>query len=196
MIFKNKLLLIPALSIGLMANSIMVHAERYTMDTEHTFIQFKVQHLGYSWLHGNFNNFSGTFYYDENNPEKSSAELTIKTNSIDSNHAERDKHLRSDDFLNVDKFPEAKFISTKYIPGKEGKGTLRGDFTLHGVTKEIDIEIEHFGAGDDPWGGFRRGFEGKTKFRMADFGLVYDLGVKSKDVELSFSIEGIREKKQ
>jgi len=179
---------------GLTLNSSALIADDYVIDTKgaHAFIQFRVQHLGYSWLYGRFNEFSGQFSYDDAAPEKASVEVTINTNSVDSNHAERDKHLRSDDFLDVKKFPEAKFISTSYTPGKDGKGTLKGNLTLHGVTKAIEIKMDSIGAGKDPWGGYRRGFEGKTKFAMADFGILKDLGPKSKDVEMTLSLEGIK----
>lgn len=179
---------------GLTLNSSALLADDYVIDTKdaHAFIQFRVQHLGYSWLYGRFNEFSGQFSYDDAAPEKTSIEVTIKTDSVDSNHAERDKHLRSDDFLDVKKYPEAKFISTGYTPGKEGKGVLKGNLTLHGITKSLEIEVESIGAGQDPWGGYRRGFEGKTKFAMADFGIVKDLGPKSKDVEMILSLEGIK----
>ncbi|MCW9047575.1 MAG: YceI family protein [Gammaproteobacteria bacterium] len=179
---------------GLTFNSAALLAEDYMIDTKgaHAFIQFRVQHLGYSWLYGRFNEFSGQFSYDEKAPEKASVEVTIKTASVDSNHAERDKHLRSDDFLDVKKYPEAKFISTGYTPGKNGKGRLKGNLTLHGVTKPVEIEMYSVGAGKDPWGGYRRGFEGKTKFAMSDFGIVKDLGPKSKDVEMTLSLEGIK----
>jgi polyisoprenoid-binding protein YceI len=179
---------------GLTFSSSALYAEDYEIDTKgaHAFIQFRVQHLGYSWLYGRFNEFSGNFSYDEAAPEKATVEVTIKTASVDSNHAERDKHLRSDDFLDVKKFPEAKFVSTGYTPGKDGKGVLKGNLTLHGVTKAVEIDVEHIGAGTDPWGGYRRGFQGSTKFAMADFGIVKDLGPKSKDVEMILSIEGIR----
>ena len=89
---------------GLTLGSTAVMANDYVIDTKgaHASIKFRVQHLGYSWLYGQFNEFSGKFSYDEKQPEKASAEVTIKTGSVDSNHAERDKHLRSDDFLQVD----------------------------------------------------------------------------------------------
>ena len=179
---------------GLTFSSSALFAEDYEIDTKgaHAFIQFRVQHLGYSWLYGRFNEFSGNFSYDEAAPEKTAVEVTIKTASVDSNHAERDKHLRGDDFLDVKKFPQAKFVSTSYTPGKDGNGVLKGNLTLHGVTKAVEIEVEHIGAGADPWGGYRRGFQGSTKFAMADFGIMKDLGPKSKDVEMILSLEGIR----
>ena len=185
-------------TLGLLTVSTNTHASDYIIDTKdmHAFIQFRVQHLGYSWLYGRFNRFKGTFSYDESAPEKASLEVTIDTNSVDSNHAVRDKHLRGRDFLDVAKFPHAKFISTRYIPKPKGNGILQGQLTLHGITKPISITVESIGAGNDPWGGYRRGFEGKTTFTMADFGLTKNLGFKSKEVELTLSIEGskLREK--
>jgi polyisoprenoid-binding protein YceI len=180
---------------GLTFGSTAVIADDYVIDTKgaHASIKFRVQHLGYSWLYGRFNEFSGNFSYDEKQPEKASVEVTIKTSSVDSNHAERDKHLRSDDFLNVAKYPEAKFVSTGYSQDKDGNGVLKGNLTLNGVTKPLEIDVEFIGAGDDPWGGYRVGFEGTTRFAMADFGIVKDLGPKSKDVEMILSVEGIKQ---
>ena len=180
---------------GLTFGSTAVMADDYVIDTKgaHASIKFRVQHLGFSWLYGRFNEFSGTFSYDEKQPENSSIEVTINTSSVDSNHAERDKHLRSDDFLNVAKYPEAKFVSTSYVQGKDGKGVLKGNLTLNGVTKPLEIDVEFIGAGEDPWGGYRAGFEGTTSFAMADFGIVKDLGPKSKDVEMILSVEGIKQ---
>ncbi len=185
------LFLIASLTLG----SSTLIADNYVIDTKgaHASIKFRVQHLGYSWLYGRFNEFSGKFSYDEAAPQKSTIEVNIKTNSVDSNHAERDKHLRSNDFLDVAKFPEAKFVSTNYMPGKNGKGILKGKLTLHGITKPVEIEVESIGAGKDPWGGYRRGFEGKTKFAMADFGILKNLGPKSKNVEIILSLEGIKQ---
>ncbi len=184
-------LLVASLTLG----SSALMAADYVIDTKgaHAFIQFRVQHLGYSWLYGRFNDFSGKFSYDEAAPEKASIEVNIKTASVDSNHAERDKHLRGQDFLDVNKYPEAKFVSTNYTPGKDGKGMLKGELTLHGITKTVEIEVESIGAGNDPWGGYRQGFEGKTRFAMADFGIMKNLGPKSKDVEMILSLEGIRQ---
>ncbi len=170
-------------------------ADTYLIDTKgaHAFIQFRIQHLGYSWLRGRFNTFKGSFDYDEKQPEKASVMVEIDTASVDSNHAERDKHLRGKDFLDVTKFPKASFVSTGYQPMGDGKAMLSGKLTLHGVTRPLDIEVLEVGNGPDPWGGYRRGFEGSTRFALADFGINYNLGPKSKEVELTLSIEGIRQ---
>lgn len=175
----------------------IVHAapEKYVIDTEgaHAFIQFRIKHLGYSWLYGRFNDFEGTFTYDTDDPSNSEIALTIQTSSIDSNHAERDKHLRNDDFLDVGRFPTATFRSTSYKETGFDKAVLEGELTLKGVTKPITIEVERIGSGPDPWGGYRRGFEGRTRFALKDFGIDYNLGPASREVEMMLTVEGIRQ---
>lgn len=187
-------LLIPALLLGLAA-ALPVQAADYVIDTKkaHAFIQFRIQHLGYSWLLGRFNDFEGTFTYDEQDPSRSSVEVAIDPASIDSNHAERDKHLRGEDFLHVEKYPEARFVSTSFEETGDGRAMLKGDLTLHGVTKPITIKVEHIGHGPDPWGGYRRGFSGITTLKLKDFGIDYDLGPAAREVELFLSIEGVRQ---
>jgi len=169
-------------------------AADYAIDVkgQHAFIQFKIKHLGYSWLVGRFNKFDGQFSYDDKKPSATSVAVNIDTSSIDSNHAERDKHLRGKDFLNTGKFPNAKFVSTSYKANGKGKGKLVGNLTLHGITKEITINLTHIGEGKDPWGGYRTGFEGSTNLTLKDFGIDYDLGPASTTVEMYLSIEGVR----
>ena len=174
---------------------VQVLADKYIIDTKgsHAFIQFRIQHLGFSWLTGRFNTFTGSFEYDEKDPSKASVQVEIDTASVDSNHAERDKHLRGDDFLDVEKYPKAKFVSTAFSENDDGTAVLKGDLTLHGVTKPVTIDVEHIGHGEDPWGGYRRGFEGRTRIALADYGITYDLGPKAKELELILSVEGIRQ---
>ncbi len=196
-ILKNTLLSLSTaaiFSMTLLATSSAL-ADDYKIDKKgaHAFIQFKISHLGYSWLWGRFNDFDGSFSYDEKDPAASKVSVTIKTASVDSNHAERDKHLRNADFLEVSKYPEAKFVSTKYTDKGNGKASITGNFTLHGVTKEIVIDSTHIGAGDDPWGGYRRGFEGKTRIALADYGIKKNLGPASAELDLILAVEGIRQ---
>ena len=171
-------------------------AAEYDIDAKHAhaFIQFKIKHLGYSWVLGRFNKFKGHFSYDEKNPDASKVEVTIDTSSVDTNEAERDKHLRSIDFLDVSKYPEAKFVSTSYKELAGGKARLTGNFTLRGITKPITIDVDQIGHGPDPWGGYRRGFEGRTTLTLKDFDIKYNLGPAAKELYLYFSIEGIRRK--
>lgn len=173
-------------------------AADYTIDTNgaHAFVQFRVKHLGYSWLYGRFNEFSGEFTYDESDPAKNKISVTVDTNSIDSNHAKRDKHIRSGDFLDTKKFSEATFVSTKYIPQDGKMAKLEGNLTMHGVTKPITIDVEHIGGGKDPWGGYRQGFEGRATISPGDWGIPMKkkLGAASAEVELFLTVEGIRKK--
>lgn len=183
-----------ALTLAFALNTTSVQAEAYQLDSKgaHGIIQFKIQHLGYSWLLGRFNTFDGNFELDENKPEAASINVTINTASVDSNHAERDKHLRSADFLDVSKWPTAMFKSTKVEPMDNGKAMMYGEFTLKGITKSISFEVTHIGGGKDPWGGYRQGFEGTTQFAIADYGMM-NLGPASATVEIYMSIEGIRQ---
>ncbi|MCU7805157.1 MAG: YceI family protein [Candidatus Thiodiazotropha sp. (ex Lucinoma borealis)] len=171
-------------------------ASDYVIDTEgsHAYIQFKISHLGYSWLVGRFNHFSGDFSYDENKPSAAHVEVVIDTASIDSNHAQRDKHLRDEDFLDVGSYPQARFVSTSFLALGDGKGLLKGILTLRGISRPITIDVEHVGAGSDPWGGYRRGFTGKTQLVLADFGITKYLGASAKEMELSLGVEGVRKK--
>jgi polyisoprenoid-binding protein YceI len=185
---------LPLIAVSLLSAS-PLFAEDYVIDTKgtHAFIQFRIKHLGYSWLMGRFNEFSGGFSYDEKNPQASKVSVEIKPATVDSNHAERDKHLRSEEFLFVEKYPKASFVSTSYAEKGDGKAELKGDLTLRGVTKPVVIAVEHIGHGKDPWGGYRRGFFGTTEIALADFGIPFDLGPASKTVQLELSIEGVRQ---
>lgn len=166
-------------------------AADYVVDYQgaHASINFKVKHLGYSWLTGRFNTFDGNFSYDENNISASKISINIDTTSVDSNHAERDKHLRNDDFLDVDKFSTAKFVSSKVEDLGNGKLKVTGQLTLQGVAKEIIINAEKVGEGKDPWGGYRAGFSGTTSISMKDFGYKMDFG----EIIFDLHIEGIRQ---
>ncbi|PHS71520.1 MAG: hypothetical protein COB23_00680 [Methylophaga sp.] len=172
-------------------------AEHYIIDTKgmHAFVTFKVKHLGYSWLEGRFNKFSGEFDYDETAPANNKVNINIDISSLDSNHAERDKHLRGERFFDAKKFPTATFISTNWEDKGNGKAILHGQFTLRGVTQNISININQVGGGEDPWGGFRRGFEGSTTLHLSDYKMKESaiLGPAAEDVQLWLSIEGIRQ---
>lgn len=170
-------------------------AADYVIDRQgqHAFINFKISHLGYSWLYGSFKYFSGTFSYDEKNPDTSKVQVSIQTSSVDTNQAERDKHLRSDDFLNVSKFPTATFESTAIKTTGEKSADITGNLTLNGVTKPVVIKAKLTGEGADPWGGYRAGFEGSTSFKLKDFNIKKDLGPASQEVELTLSVEGVRQ---
>ncbi len=172
-----------------------VQAADYVIDTAkaHAFIDFRIQHLGFSWMSGRFNDFEGTFQYDDKNPEASTIDVKIDVASVDTNFAERDKHLR-EQFLQTSEYPDARFTSSNFEQLEDGTLLMKGDFTLHGVTKPMTIPVEKIGEGEDPWGGYRVGFLGVTKFTIADYGIdVSRLGPDSEEVYLTLSIEGVRQ---
>jgi len=176
-------------------------AADYTIDKEgqHAFIDFKISHLGYSFIHGTFKDWSGTFSFDAAKPEDSKISIDIKTASVDTNHAERNKHISSKDFLDVATYPDAKFVSTKVSNvGKNADGEttadVTGDLTLHGVTKPVVVKATFLGEGKDPWGGYRAGFNGTTSIKRSDFGKMMDLGPQSDTVTFDISFEGVKAK--
>jgi polyisoprenoid-binding protein YceI len=169
-------------------------AANYTVDLSHSFIKFETVHLGFSKLSGRFNKFNGTMTYDPAaGPSAQSIKINIDTTSIDTNWADRDKHLRSGDFFNVEKFTTATFESTGY-EGDANGGTLKGKLTLLGVSKDIEFPIKKIGEGKDPWGGYRIGFEGAYTLTRKDFGMDYNLGPQAEKVELTLQIEAIKDK--
>ena len=195
----KKTILSRALLTTALAGSLLlsgaVSATDYVIDTKgaHASIDFKVSHLGYSFVMGRFNEFEGDFSFDGNKLTDGHVNVTIKTASLDSNHAERDKHLRSPDFLNTAKFPEASFKSSSIVDKGDGNFLLNGDFTLNGVTKSMTIQAKTIGEGQDPWGGYRAGFTGTTEFALKDYNIKMDLGPASSHVQLAIVVEGIRQ---
>lgn len=173
-----------------------VRASDYIIDTKdtHAFILFRISHLGYSWLIGQFTSFEGSFSYDEVATENSQLEIRIDTASIESFHAERDKHLRGDQFLDTNQYPTATFISQSYQENDDGTGMLKGQLTLKGVTRTVQIETKKVGEGPDPWGGYRLGFEGETELKLKDYNIDALLGAAAETVHLQLYIEGVREK--
>lgn len=192
--FAKKQLAILAMS-SLSVLGLPALADNYTIDTKgmHASINFSVKHMGFSVLTGRFDSFSGDFSYDPAKPEASAINVTIDTGSVDTNHAERDKHLRSPDFLNAEKNPKATFVSKKVVAGSDKSSlTITGDFTLNGVTKSISIAAKKVGEGKDPWGGYRAGFEGTTEIFLKDFGINTKFVPDSESIKLSLNVEGLK----
>lgn len=187
------------IALSLMAGALIAAtpaaAADYAIDTkgQHASINFRIKHIGFSWLTGRFDKFSGTISYDDKDPGKSTVKVEIDPASISSNHAERDKHLRGEDFLDVAKFPTATFVSKSVKAAGDGKAAITGDLTLRGVTKEVVIDASFVGGGPDPWGGERVGFTGTTKLTLADFGIIKELGPASKAVDLIIDVEAVKQ---
>ena len=187
----KKIMLMIAAVVVFTTWSFNVLAAEYEIDKKgaHAFINFKIKHLGYSWLTGRFDDFSGTFTYDKDNVNASKVSVDIVVSSFNSNHQERDDHIRSADFLNVEKYPMAKFVSTKIVDKGQNKIDVTGDLTVHGVTKSITFPAEKIGEGDDPWGGYRAGFSGSKLLKLKDFNVSERVGG---EIFIELHIEGIR----
>jgi polyisoprenoid-binding protein YceI len=177
-----------ALTLGTTA-----YAETYKIDTSgaHASINFEASHLGFSVLTGRFDTFDGSFEFDNANPAGSSVAVTIDIDSVNSNHAKRDNHLRSADFFDVSNHPSASFTSTGINVTGDKAAVITGDLTIRSITKSVDLDTTFIGEGDDPWGGYRAGFSGTTTINLGDFGMDGPLG--NAPVTLNIHVEGIRQ---
>lgn len=185
-----------AIAAATLVGASQAQAAEYVLDTEnqHAFIQFKINHLGYSYILGQFEEFDGSFSYDPENLEAASVEMEVQTGSLNTNHAERNRHFMSDDFLSVEEYPTATFVSTGFAPESDSEGVLTGELTLKGETREIEMPVTLVGEGEDPWGNYRAGFEGSTTLALADYGIdMSDFPEIMHELELYVTFEGIRQ---
>jgi polyisoprenoid-binding protein YceI len=170
----------------------------YVIDPVHSRIGFAVRHAMVSKIRGTFNEFDGGGFFDGDDPSKSQVQLTIKVDSIDTRNADRDAHLRTNDFFDMENFPEITFTSTSVEVTGDDNFLVTGDLTVRGVTHPVTIDFEHTGAATDPFGNNRVGFEGKAEVNRKDWGIVWNAnldagGVMIGDkVTLDFDISAIR----
>ena len=171
-------------------------AGQYKIDADHSTISFKVRHMMSSWVRGRMNPPQGTIQYDDANPSSLKIDIKIDASSINTDNEKRDKHLRSEDFLDVTKYPEILFVSKSIQNQKGQKFDLVGDLTIHGVTKEITLHVD--GPTDsiqDPWGNTRRGASAQTTINRQDFGVSFNKlletggAVVGNDIHIEIDIE-------
>lgn len=171
----------------------------YAMDPVHTAVHFSVRHMMVSNVRGEFTKISGTIKFDPDNPADSAVEATIDAASINTREPDRDTHLRSAEFLDVEKFPTLIFRSTK-AERKPGGGTVTGDLTIHGVTRQIMLNVEGpTPEVKDPWGKLRIGFSATAKLSRKDYGLTWNTALESggvlvgDEVRITIDVEAVRE---
>ncbi|WP_286954471.1 MULTISPECIES: YceI family protein [Corynebacterium] len=162
-------------------------AGTWTLDPAHTYIGFIARHAMVTKVRGKFEDFEASFTVAEN-IDDSTAKATIKAASINTDNADRDNHVKSDDFFAVEKFPELTFVSTGFDVDAQGNGTVTGDLTIKGVTKPVTLDVEADGVAEDPFGNTRFGFEAKTKINRIDFGIDFNAPLKTGGVLLSEEI--------
>ncbi len=172
--------------------------EKWQFDNVHSSINFSVRHMMISRVRGRFEKWTGTLLFDEENPTQSQVEVTIDAASINTQEQQRDDHLRSPDFLDVQNYPNITFKSTAFEPAGENRFRVVGDLTIHGVTKPVTLDVEFHGRGKDPWGGERIGFSAKTKINRKDFGLEWNQILETggvlvgEEVEIEIEVEAVK----
>ena len=172
----------------------------YQIDPAHSAAQFKVRHMMIANVKGEFDKVSGTVNFDPANPSASTVEATIEVASISTRDEQRDAHLKSADFFDVEKFPTITFKSKKVTATGSDSFTVVGDLAIHGVTKEVELKVEELTEeAKDPWGNLRRGAEAKTRIKRKDFGMTFNMAldtggfVVGEDVDITIDVELIHQ---
>ena len=160
----------------------------WKLDPAHSHIEFSAKHMMITTVKGRFADYEGTVTGDQQSPAGATVNVTIKAASIDTRTEQRDGHLRSPDFLDVEKFPTITFRSTK-IAGTKDKFTLTGDLTIRDVTKPVTLDVTFEGQGADPWGGTRAGFSATGKIDRREFGLTWNQALEAGGVLVSNDIK-------
>jgi len=161
----------------------------WAIDPSHTTIGFSARHAMVAKVRGKFTDFAGTFTLDGANPASSSAELVIQTASIETGSADRDGHLKSAEFLNVEVNPTLTFTSTSTTVKNDNTFIVTGNLTLGAVTNSVEITFELVGTSQDPWGGIRVGFEGEAEISRKDYGLVWNAALETGGVLVGDSVK-------
>src|SRR5262245_16340109 len=167
-------------------------ADKYDVDPVHSFVFFKIKHLGVGYVWGRINGPTGAILLDEATPSGSSVSVDLKADNVDTGVEKRDQHLKSPDFFNAKQFPTISFKSKSVKKSGDSGFEVTGDFTLLGVSKEITITLNHVGTGKDPMGNIRTGFDGSLTVKRSDYGMKQMLDMASDDVLITLSIEGTR----
>ena len=169
----------------------------YVLDVTHTRIGFSARHAIVTTVRGQFAEFEGTAHVDTANPSASSAKVDIRAASITTGQADRDAHLRSADFFDVETFPELTFVATGVARVDAATWTVTGDLTIKGVTNPVSIDFESTGSARDPFGNLRVGFEGSTTINRRDWGLTWNAALEtggvlvSEKIKLEFDVSAI-----
>ena len=170
----------------------------YTIDPSHSRMGFVARHAMVTKVRGSFNEFEGSGHFDAEDPSRSHLQLTIQAASIDTRNADRDAHLRSNDFFDMETYPTITFVSTGVTRTGDGAYRVTGDLTIKGVSRPITVELEYTGTAVDPFGNQRIGFEGTTTVNRKDWGVNWNAALEaggvlvSEKVTLEFDVSAIR----
>lgn len=173
-------------------------ATRWQIDPAHSNIEFGVRHLMISTVKGRFGEVAGTVTVDPDDPKAVGVDVTLKTASIDTRQEQRDAHLRSADFFDVDRFPVITFRSRAVEASGEGRFTVAGELTMHGVTREVVLEATDEGRGVDPWGNQKAAFTAETRIDRRDFGLGWNQALEAggvlvaNEIRITLDVQAVR----
>jgi polyisoprenoid-binding protein YceI len=171
----------------------------YVLDPTHTRLGFVARHAMVTKVRGSFEDFEGKAHLDFEDPTKSTAEVTFKIDSVNTNQKQRDEHLRTNDFFDAPTYPEGRFVSTSVVKTGEDSYELTGDLTLKDITKSVTLSWEPTGVAKDPFGNTRAGFEGKGVISRKDWGIEYNAALEtggvlvSDKITLEFDVSAIKQ---
>lgn len=183
-----------AVVLGMVLAAPAPAADTWKADPVHSSIVFRIKHLDVGYIYGRFNQYSGSFAFDERDPAACALNIEVQAGSVDTGNAVRDGHLKGPDFFNVKEFPKITFKSTsmKALPGDAKNYEVTGDLTLHGVTKSVKVKLERIGTAKDMRGTLRTGFETTFTIKRSDYGMKYLVGALGDEVRVTVALEGIR----
>jgi len=169
--------------------------ETHEFDPAHSFVGFRIKHL-FAYVHGRFNDVKGTLVIDPDKPEDATVTATIGVASISTGVEKRDAHLRTPDFFDAEKFKEITFKSKSVEKTGDKTAKVKGDLTIHGVTKEVTLDVEYFGHGADGQGSIRSGWRGMTTLKRSDYGITFGKDIEGvpligDQVDIILDMEGI-----
>ena len=183
------------LSLGLsFLGSAFADQDAYRIDDTHSFANWTIRHVA-SKTAGTFSDVKGKILIDRENLANSSVEAKINLLSVNSSHTKRDEHIKKPEYLDVEKFAEMTFVSSKIVATNNTEGLISGAFTMHGVTKQMTFPFKVLGFGSDPWGGYRMGLEAHTTLKASDFGFAWPLKPNAPvgdDIEITLLVEGVK----
>lgn len=188
-----------SLAFLLIAGFAFSQTTNWKIDNSHSNVTFEVDHMVISSVTGKFQEFEGDIKADKADFSDANVSFSIEATSVNTNNEKRDNHLRDEDFFNVATYPEITFVGKKLTPESGKNYKLVGDLTMHGVTKEVELDVKFNGTVKDPWGNTRAGFKVSGELNRADYGLVYNSALEAggvvigEEVEIQVNLELVKE---
>ena len=168
-------------------------ADTYQLDATHSYILFRIKHFGIGYSYGGFQNPTGKLIIDKDAPSNNKVEIEVQSNTVSTWYEKRDNHIKSPDFLNVSKYPIVSFKSRSVKKTGQDQYEIAGDLIFLGKKRPLTVTAVQTGRGKDPWGANRIGYETTFTIKRSEFGMTFMLGGLSDEVQLTVSVEGVRQ---